>query len=123
MPLFAPLTNFLFRLIPERSRDKLLAHSVGRKVPLIGTLSVGIADIVEICREPNEVNSWLSLGSTIAAEFPPFGTALSVAIDIGVLMSKVAESLVTLKDEKNALITLQDLGFTGFTQPSSGGGR
>ncbi len=110
IPLLAPLAAFIARLIPVHTREKLLAKMVSKKVPVIGTLIVGISDIVDICQAPDEAKAWMSLGSTIAGVVPVAGTALSAVIDIGVLVMTAVDTIHELVEVKESIVSLNELG-------------
>ncbi len=88
-----PLVEFFGSLIPERTRAKLLAKMAGRKIPVAGTIVVGITDIVSIWSEPGDWTRWAGLGSTLVALVPVAGTALSFLIDLGVLLGTIVENI------------------------------
>jgi hypothetical protein len=114
LPLLAPLAAFIARLIPEHTREKLLTKMAGEKVPVVGTIIVGIWDIVDICRAPNEAKSWAALGATAAGLVPGAGTAVSAAIDIAVLVMTATETIRELMGLEESVLSIKDLGLAGF---------
>lgn len=102
------LTAFAVGLIPVHMRAKLLAKAGVRKVPVLGTAVMAVADIVEIVSEHMEddpakqaghgyalASKYAGLGSTLAGLIPGFGTAASVVGDIVSLM------LVAISEVRN----------------------
>lgn len=87
------LAAYLLRHLPEHVVEKLMFRMAGKKVPLAGTIAIGLLDIVDIVRDPTDGKNWVSLGSTVAGALPGAGTAVSVVADLGVLALTVADSL------------------------------
>ncbi len=91
--LVGPIADFLQSLIPTKLKAKLLGKMAGRKVPVVGTIVVGIMDGVSIWSDPTDWKRWAGLGSTIAGLIPGPGTAVSVLIDISILIGTLAENI------------------------------
>jgi len=89
----AKLIAALVGLLPERMRDKTLKKIMGRKVPIVGTLIVGVTDVYNIIRSPTDWTKWAGLISTAAGALPGPGTLASAAIDIGLLVEEVRSSV------------------------------
>ncbi|HEX8437246.1 LysM domain-containing protein [Archangium sp.] len=89
----AKIVAALASLLPERIRDKTMKKIVGRKVPVLGTLIVGVTDIYNIARKPGDWTNWAGLVSTVAGAFPGVGTAASTAIDLAVLVNEIGASV------------------------------
>lgn len=88
-----PITEFLVNLLPRKLKVKMGSKMVGRKVPVAGTVVVGIFDIVDIVCEPTDWKKWAGLGSTVAGLFPGIGTAGSVVLDLAILIGTIADEI------------------------------
>lgn len=87
------LVEFMGGLIPGRMKAKIMAKAAGRKVPILGTIVVGITDVFQIASKPSDWTSWAGLGSTLAGLVPVAGTALSVVLDVGIVIGTVIEHI------------------------------
>lgn len=108
------LAAFLWRHLPEHLVEKLAFRFTGKKIPLVGTLVVGILDIADIVSDPKDAKNWASLGSTAAGAFPGVGTAASAVIDLSVLALTVAENIDKVNGGPGKIIEvdLQKLSMT-----------
>ncbi len=89
----ADLVQFFLSLIPASMRMKLMAKMGGRKIPVLGTIMVGITDIFAIASKPSDWTRWAGLGSTLAGLVPLAGTALSILIDLGIIVGTIIEHM------------------------------
>lgn len=89
----AELVQFFMGLIPSSMRMKLMAKMGGRKIPVLGTIVVGITDLISIASKPSDWTRWAGLGSTLAGLVPLAGTALSVLIDLGIIIGTIIDHL------------------------------
>jgi hypothetical protein len=89
----AELLQFFLGLIPTNMRVKMMAKMAGRKIPVLGTILVGITDLVSIASKPSDWTRWAGLGSTLAGLVPLAGTALSVLIDLGIVVGTIIDHI------------------------------
>lgn len=87
------LIEFLLGLIPPRMKAKMAAKMAGRKVPVVGTIVVGVTDLFQIVSKPSDWSGWVGLGSTLAGLVPVAGTALSVVLDVGIVLGTIIENI------------------------------
>ncbi|MBT9559423.1 MAG: LysM peptidoglycan-binding domain-containing protein [Myxococcales bacterium] len=98
------MCQFFLKLLPDSIKTKLMARMAGRKIPLFGTAIVAVTDIISIWQaetdaESTELDKWIArmgLASTGAGLFPGAGTALSVVIDLAIIIMTCIEELNTL---------------------------
>lgn len=93
LKLAPDMAKFFADLIPQRLKIKLLAKSGGRKVPVLGTVLVGVTDLLDIWEDPKDLLRWTGLGSTLAGLIPFAGTAISVVLDVGIIIGTIIENL------------------------------
>ncbi len=91
------LLKFFAEMIPERTRMKMLAKMAGKKVPVAGTIVVGISDVWSIWSDPSDWTRWAGLGSTLVALVPLAGTALSVVIDLAIVIGTIIDNIGDLQ--------------------------
>ena len=96
IPLALPLTEFFVGLIPVRTRAKLMAKMGGRKIPVVGTIVVGVTDVIQIWQTRSSIASWAGLGSTLAGLIPGAGTAISCLIDLGIIIGTIIDNIQDL---------------------------
>jgi hypothetical protein len=89
----AELLQFFLGLIPSSMRIKMMAKMGGRKIPVLGTIVVGITDLFSIASKPSDWTRWAGLGSTLAGLVPLAGTALSVLIDLGIVVGTIIDHM------------------------------
>lgn len=98
------LTKIFLGFLPDSVKTKLLARMAGRKIPVLGTVLVAVTDIWSIWQAENDADSteldkWIArmgLASTSAGLFPGAGTALSVVIDLAIIIMTCIEEVNTL---------------------------
>lgn len=86
------LAGFFLNLLPARVKGKLAAKAVGRKIPIVGTIVVGIFDVGAIFSNPKDWKNWAGLGSTAAGLIPGVGTAASAATDLAILIGTIIDT-------------------------------
>ncbi len=91
------LLQFFAEMIPARTRGKMLAKMAGKKVPVAGTIVVGITDVWSIWSDPSDWTRWAGLGSTLVALVPLAGTALSVVIDLAIVIGTIIDNIGDLQ--------------------------
>lgn len=88
------LLGLLLDFLPPDVKDELMFKSVGRKIPVVGTVVVGIMDIWGAVTHPSDWKKWAAVGSTAAGVVPGAGTAVSTVVDVGIVIGSVAETIV-----------------------------
>ena len=80
---------------PHGAEERVEAREprAGRKVPVVGTIIVGVTDIFAIWQHPNDISRWAGLGSTLLGLIPVAGTALSALVDLGIVIGTIAENI------------------------------
>lgn len=90
------LLLFLTDLLPDAVKGELALKSVGRKIPIIGTIGIGLWDLGDALFHPTDWKKWASVGSSAAGIVPGLGTAASTVIDIVVVVGTVLENIHAL---------------------------
>ena len=87
---------FLTDLLPDALKAELGIKAVGRKIPVVGTIAVGIFDLADAIIHPTDWKKWASVGSTAVGIIPGAGTAVSTVIDITVVLGTIGENIHSL---------------------------
>ncbi len=95
------LIRSLGELLPKSIRKEMVEKMVAKKIPIAGTIVVGLSDAYSILKNPDDPTKKWALASTVLGAIPGVGTGASAMIDIGLLVAEVAENVENIKKELN----------------------